>query len=197
MRKPCREKSYTKKARALSKKFEDEMLVEDPGSPPQPTGVLGCGKSCRLRLINDPRPDLNSDYFGEDEEDLIIKLHALLGNRWSLIAGRLPGRTDNQVENYWNSHLKRKLISIGIDPNNHGLSHTFPRPKTQIPEISNCDDSSSSSCATSVISKALKYHGQIIKIHDISNGTGNIELSGTCDKKTTDKCCNITPMNLY
>lgn len=147
MRKPCRQKRDTRKARAWSNKLEDEMLVEDVASPPQPTGVLGCGKSCRSRWINDTKTDLNRENFGEDEEDLIIKLHALLGNRWSLIAGRLPGRTDTQVENYWNSHLKRKLISIGIDPNNHRISHTLPRPKTEIPEISNSDDSSST-CAT-------------------------------------------------
>ncbi|KAJ9537366.1 hypothetical protein OSB04_030099 [Centaurea solstitialis] len=40
--------------------------------------------------------------------DLIIRLHKLLGNRWSLIAGRLPGRTDNEIKNYWNSHLSKK-----------------------------------------------------------------------------------------
>jgi len=59
--------------------------------------------------------------------------------RWSLIAGRLPGRTDNEVKNYWNSHLRRKLINMGIDPNNHRLSRSLPRP--QAPTIT-------SSCAT-------------------------------------------------
>ncbi|KAL6963136.1 hypothetical protein U1Q18_038105 [Sarracenia purpurea var. burkii] len=45
--------------------------------------------------------------------------HAL---RWSLIAGRLPGRTDNEVKNYWNSHLKKKLMSKGTtDPVSHFL----------------------------------------------------------------------------
>lgn len=53
------------------------------------------------------------------------------GFRWSLIAGRLPGRTDNEVKNYWNSHLRRKLINMGIDPNNHRLSQNLPRPQTQ------------------------------------------------------------------
>ncbi|CAN1228086.1 Transcription factor MYB3 [Linum perenne] len=57
--------------------------------------------------------------FSDDEEDLLLKLHALLGNRWSLIAGRLPGRTENEVKYYWHSHLKWKLISMGIDTNNH------------------------------------------------------------------------------
>lgn len=53
--------------------------------------------------------------------------------RWSLIAGRLPGRTDNEVKNYWNSHLRRKLISMGIDPDNHRLSkNSHPPAKSQV-----------------------------------------------------------------
>lgn len=39
--------------------------------------------------------------------------------RWSLIAGRIPGRTDNEIKNYWNTHLSKKLISQGIDPRTH------------------------------------------------------------------------------
>nr|BAA75512.1 MYB-P1 [Perilla frutescens] len=71
--------------------------------------------------MNYLRPDIKRGKFSVDEEELMIKLHALLGNRWSLIAGRLPERTDNEVKNYWNSHMKRKLIRAGIDPNNHRI----------------------------------------------------------------------------
>ncbi|TVU41983.1 hypothetical protein EJB05_10372, partial [Eragrostis curvula] len=44
---------------------------------------------------------------------------ALKRGPWSLIAGRLPGRTDNEIKNYWNSHLSRKLVAQGIDPRTH------------------------------------------------------------------------------
>ncbi|KAL6973238.1 hypothetical protein U1Q18_027420 [Sarracenia purpurea var. burkii] len=73
------------------------------------TGLKRCGKSCRLRWINYLSPSIKHGDFSEEEDDLIIRLHNLLGNRWSLIAGRVPGRTDNQVKNHWNTHLSKKL----------------------------------------------------------------------------------------
>ncbi|KAL1060393.1 hypothetical protein V6Z11_1Z101500 [Gossypium hirsutum] len=79
----------------------------------------GVGKSCRLRWINYLRPDLKRGTFSQEEENLIIELHAVLGNRWSQIAAQLPGRTDNEIKNLWNSCLKKKLRQRGIDPVTH------------------------------------------------------------------------------
>ncbi|XP_042497545.1 transcription factor MYB1-like [Macadamia integrifolia] len=76
---------------------------------PQKAGLNRCGKSCRLRWLNYLRPDIKRGNISKEEEELIIRLHKLLGNRWSLIAGRLPGRTDNEVKNYWNTNLSKKL----------------------------------------------------------------------------------------
>ncbi|XP_045821064.1 transcription factor MYB35-like [Trifolium pratense] len=87
-------------------------------SVPKKTGVKRCGKSCRLRLSS-YIPDLKHDNFTSEEEDLIVKLHAAIGSRWSIIAQQLPGRTDNDVKNNWNTKLKKKLSQMGIDPVTH------------------------------------------------------------------------------
>lgn len=86
---------------------------------PKLAGLQRCGKSCRLRWINYLRPDLKRGMFSQQEEDLIIRLHEVLGNRWAQIAAQLPGRTDNEIKNFWNSCLKKKLLKQGIDPNTH------------------------------------------------------------------------------
>ncbi|KAK8693724.1 hypothetical protein V6N13_071294 [Hibiscus sabdariffa] len=88
-------------------------------SVPKQAGLQRCGKSCRLRWINYLRPDLKRGTFSQEEEHLIIELHAVLGNRWSQIAAQLPGRTDNEIKNLWNSCLKKKLRQRGIDPVTH------------------------------------------------------------------------------
>ncbi|KAJ1693126.1 hypothetical protein LUZ63_009824 [Rhynchospora breviuscula] len=86
---------------------------------PKLAGLLRCGKSCRLRWTNYLRPDLKRGLLSEAEEKLVIDLHAKLGNRWSKIASKLPGRTDNEIKNHWNTHIKKKLIKMGVDPVTH------------------------------------------------------------------------------
>ncbi|KAL5577747.1 hypothetical protein UlMin_019446 [Ulmus minor] len=86
---------------------------------PKNAGLQRCGKSCRLRWTNYLRPDLKHGEFSSVEENTIIKLHSIVGNRWSIIAAQLPGRTDNDVKNHWNTKLKKKLSGVGIDPVTH------------------------------------------------------------------------------
>ncbi|XP_043704600.1 transcription factor MYB35-like [Telopea speciosissima] len=86
---------------------------------PKKAGLKRCGKSCRLRWTNYLRPDLKHDTFTPQEEKLIVRLHKAIGSRWSLIAAQLPGRTDNDIKNFWNTKLRKKLQQMGIDPVTH------------------------------------------------------------------------------
>ncbi|KAE8693228.1 Transcription factor MYB51 [Hibiscus syriacus] len=92
---------------------------------PKLAGLNRCGKSCRLRWTNYLRPDIKRGKFSQEEEQTILNLHSVLGNKWSAIASHLPGRTDNEIKNFWNTHLKKKLIQMGIDPMTH-------RPRTDM-----------------------------------------------------------------
>ncbi|XP_040999873.1 transcription factor MYB111-like [Juglans microcarpa x Juglans regia] len=117
-RAPCCEKVGLKKGRWTAE--EDEILINYIQSNgegswrtlPKNAGLSRCGKSCRLRWINYLRADLKRGNITPEEEETIVKLHSAVGNRWSLIAGNLPGRTDNEIKNYWNTHLSRKLYSF-------------------------------------------------------------------------------------
>ncbi|MBA0814142.1 hypothetical protein Gohar_019989 [Gossypium harknessii] len=102
------------------------------------SGLFRCGKSCRLRWANHLRPNLKKGAFTREEEHLIIELHAKMGNKWARMAANyckifascraiviyafqismtdiptlamlnLPGRTDNEIKNYWNTRIKRR-----------------------------------------------------------------------------------------
>ncbi|XP_057951852.1 transcription factor MYB16-like [Malania oleifera] len=124
-RSPCCDQNGLKKG-AWTPEEDHKLLacIQEHGhgcwrSIPHKAGLQRSGKSCRLRWINYLRPDIKRGKFSLEEEQTIIQLHALLGNKWSAIASHLPKRTDNEIKNYWNTHLKKRLSKIGIDPVAH------------------------------------------------------------------------------
>ncbi|XP_058194577.1 transcription factor MYB30-like isoform X2 [Rhododendron vialii] len=97
---------------------------------PKQAGLLRCGKSCRLRWINYLSPDVKRGNFTPEEEEAIIKLHDLLGNKWSKIASHLPGRTDNEIKNVWHTHLKKR--SRVKEPND---CNSYSEPSNNSPQF--------------------------------------------------------------
>ncbi|GMY07021.1 transcription factor RAX3-like [Fagus crenata] len=116
-RAPCCDKANVKKGPWSPE--EDAKLksyIEQNGTGgnwialPQKIGLKRCGKSCRLRWLNYLRPNIKHGGFSEEEDNIICSLYISIGSRWSIIAAQLPGRTDNDIKNYWNTRLKKKLL---------------------------------------------------------------------------------------
>ncbi|XP_006654754.2 transcription factor RAX1-like [Oryza brachyantha] len=126
-RAPCCDKASVK--RGPWSPEEDEQLrsyVHSHGiggnwiALPQKAGLNRCGKSCRLRWLNYLRPDIKHGGYTEQEDHIICSLYSSIGSRWSIIASKLPGRTDNDVKNYWNTKLKKKAMGAVQPPRGAG-----------------------------------------------------------------------------
>ncbi|KDP43985.1 hypothetical protein JCGZ_05452 [Jatropha curcas] len=118
-RAPCCDKANVKKgpwSPEEDSKLKDYIEKYGTGGNwialPQKAGLKRCGKSCRLRWLNYLRPNIKHGEFSDEEDRIICTLFASIGSRWSIIAAQLPGRTDNDIKNYWNTKLKKKLMAI-------------------------------------------------------------------------------------
>ncbi|KAF5751571.1 transcription factor RAX2-like [Tripterygium wilfordii] len=122
-RAPCCDKANVKKGPWSPEedlKLKDYIEKNGTGGNwivfPQRAGLKRCGKSCRLRWLNYLRPNIKH-------------------GKWSIIASQLPGRTDNDIKNYWNTKLKKKLrISMAPPPPPPPCSiHHKIKPPTSAP----------------------------------------------------------------
>ncbi|XP_042485184.1 transcription factor MYB60-like [Macadamia integrifolia] len=139
-RPPCCDKVGIKKGPWTPE--EDIILVSyiqqhGPGnwrSVPTSTGLVRCSKSCRLRWTNYLRPGIKRGNFTPHEEGIIIHLQASLGNKWAVIASYLPQRTDNDIKNYWNTHLKKKIkkFQTALDHRHITSGSTTCQPSSSI-----------------------------------------------------------------
>ncbi|KAK6934337.1 SANT/Myb domain [Dillenia turbinata] len=180
---------------------EDQKLIDyiekhGPGrwrTLPKNAGLQRCGKSCRLRWTNYLRPDIKRGRFSDQEEQTIIQLHNILGNRWSTIAASLPGRTDNEIKNYWNTKIKKKLFGMGIDPVTHcrrpshlDLSSILSSSLTSVSQVEHASlflEIHSLLAPKLFNDSLLNYHGiqqggsQVLHLHQLQSSNQDIEAS--------------------
>lgn len=196
VRAPCCDKIGVKKGPWSPE--EDQILISyiqrnghaNWRALPKQAGLLRCGKSCRLRWINYLSPEIKRGNFTKEEEDAIIHLHETLGNRWSAIAARLPGRTDNEIKNVWHTHLKKRLSNYEppMKPIKHPKTTTATSEKHSniiqhatgptSPHQTSSDDMSSSSSATdsSAMTDTITEHPAMIKLENAGSAEGFVEI---------------------
>ncbi|XP_041019068.1 transcription factor MYB36-like [Juglans microcarpa x Juglans regia] len=161
-RAPCCDKANVKKGPWSPE--EDATLkayIEQNGTGgnwialPQKIGLKRCGKSCRLRWLNYLRPNIKHGGFSEEEDNVICSLYISIGSRWSIIAAQLPGRTDNDIKNYWNTRLKKKLLGRRKESNMNRFSSIGAK------DANDLEDNSYSIALSSSALERLQLHMQL------------------------------------
>ncbi|URE32018.1 Myb-like DNA-binding domain [Musa troglodytarum] len=139
------------------------------------SGLRRTGKSCRLRWLNYLKPDIKRGNLSPEEQLLIIELHAKWGNRWSRIAQHLPGRTDNEIKNYWRTRVQKQARRLKIDANSTTFRdavrcYLMPR----LPERTGSSQAAPSSLdavGISAATTAAADQAQQPSLHDISDAS--------------------------
>ncbi|GAB2265679.1 hypothetical protein Dimus_000720 [Dionaea muscipula] len=155
-------------------------------------GLNRTGKSCRLRWLNYLRPDVRRGNITLQEQLLILQLHSRWGNRWSKIAQYLPGRTDNEIKNYWRTRVQKHAKQLKCDVNSKQFKDTMrylwiPRLLERIQAAATAkEDVETSAGSTNTHTTDddndyhLHHHHHTITAAATCNNTINSSTNGNC-----------------
>ncbi|KZV49631.1 hypothetical protein F511_08952 [Dorcoceras hygrometricum] len=114
------------------------------------SGLKRTGKSCRLRWVNYLNPGLKRGKMTPTEEKLVLELHKKWGNRWSRIARKLPGRTDNEIKNYWRTHMRKEAQEKrkkGLFSSSSSSKSSSSSSRSKIPTIESIQATENKECS--------------------------------------------------
>ncbi|GLJ43295.1 hypothetical protein SUGI_0899050 [Cryptomeria japonica] len=193
-RAPCCDKTTVKKGPWCPE--EDSILktyIEKNGTGgnwialPQKAGLKRCGKSCRLRWLNYLRPNIRHGGFSEEEDNIIVNLYSSIGSRWSIIAANLPGRTDNDIKNYWNTRLRRKLFGKRKYQHNrrNEVAGSDPAEKTEVNDLKGYV-SSQANTSTNIYGTQASFHGVFPQLFEQNTCTQVATMADTSPSTLQD-----------
>ncbi|MED6132801.1 hypothetical protein PIB30_022265 [Stylosanthes scabra] len=156
---------------------------------PKAAGLARCGKSCRFRWMNHLRPDVKRGNFTLEEDDTILRLHNQFGNRWSMIASHLHGRSDNEIKNRWNSHLKKRFQHTSVTKsNNHNNTLIESKEEEIVNNSSNSNNATTEDYPTNNLhnispaaSSQIHTYDDVFPLSDFFN-TSEVDLAAPSDE---------------
>ncbi|ONK62359.1 uncharacterized protein A4U43_C07F3070 [Asparagus officinalis] len=157
------------------------------------SGLNRTGKSCRLRWVNYLHPGLKRGRMTPQEERLVLELHSKWGNRWSRIARRLPGRTDNEIKNYWRTHMRKMAQEAkrnSSPPSASSSSNSLSSMSESPAEPANADNITEGNITTAF------GENEGLKVYPMDQIWNEIEtsesVSGLSLEEHKDEACNMS-----
>ncbi|KAK7337552.1 hypothetical protein VNO77_18133 [Canavalia gladiata] len=162
------------------------------------TGLKRTGKSCRLRWLNYLRPNVRRGNITLQEQLLILDLHCRWGNRWSKIAQHLPGRTDNEIKNYWRTRVVKQAKQLKCDVNSKQFRDTLrfvwmPRMLERIKAQASSGPAQSNTQAHSDPNAGLfSEASSAVEVHAPSLSDSGASYNLTCSRHSVEEGTSTT-----